>query len=208
MTRIRFATGILAGLALAGAGLAEPKATTGTDGQDCMSADLGIMPARVTYTNGQTRILLRQSGKVSVWQIESPDHQPFEYRAKFSFFALTMGNADSNSVWDWSTSLPDLYAIEATGKAFLAEGTRTMTGKQPIPVLMEVLVLGREEIEFKGCVYQVMQLKIVHTEAGKPVSETLMSYDPELWMSFRTERRPKNGSPVEITEPIEIVTTR
>ena len=208
MMRYAIAAGLLAGVTLAGAALAEPKVTTGADGQACMSADLGIVPAKVRYSNGYIRTLLGQFGNVVVSRNEGPNFQPFEYRAKFSIFPLLTDTTGRDSVWDWTTDLPNLYVIEANGETFHAEGTRTMTDGEPVPVSVDITVLGREVVEFNGCPYEVMQLKLEHGESGKKVSETFTSYDPELWTSFRTEQHPLDGSAGEVIEPIEFVTTR
>ncbi len=208
MKRKTIAAGLLSGMTLAGVGLAEPTATTGDDGQFCMSADLGIVPAKVTYSNGYSRSMLGQFGKVTLWRIEGPNFQPHDYRIKYNMFPLETDTTGRDTVWDWATDLPDLYVIEASGETFRAEGTRTMTDEEPTQVTMDITVLGRETHVFKGCAYEVMKLKVVHGEAGKPYSEALILYDPELWTGFGSELHRLDGSPAEIVEPLDFVTTR
>lgn len=193
---------VMAGLSAAPV-QAEPEVTKGLDGQDCMSADLGIIPARLTYDNGASQALLGQSRKVLVWASTSDKGERFKIRNKYGLFPLEVGSV----VYDWTSALPDAYAIEASGETFRGVGTYTVKGREPAPYEMHVTVLGRDSVAFNGCPYEVMQLEIVHWFDGKPGNRVLMSYDPELWISFRTEVEQADGS-VTVRFPVGITTFR
>ncbi len=188
---------------LAGPVQAEPEITKGLDGQDCMSADLGIIPAQLTYEDGMRMALLGQSRKVLVWASTSDKGVRAKIRNKYGLFPLEAGT----TVYDWTTALPDAYAIEASGETFRGQGTYSVTGKEPAPYEMHVTVLGRESVEFNGCPYEVMRLEVVHWFDGKRGNRVLLSYDPELWISFRSEVEQADGS-VKVWVPVEIKTIR
>jgi hypothetical protein len=206
--RVTMVLGLCGLVAAPGVAVAEVALTKGSSGQACMSADLGIVPGHVTMDNGQEITLLGQSGKVLVRRIRSPKVEPVEMRSKFGLYPLTFSTSKGDTVWTWETDLPALDDIEASGETFLAQGTSTAPGQEPISVAMEITVGDRETIEFMGCIYEVMQVTVLHSRGGKPTHEALISYHPDLWMSFRTETRPVDGGEVTVVMPTEIATIR
>ena len=200
--------GLGGALATTGAVVAEVALTKGSAGQACMSADLGIVPGHITMDNGQELALLGQSAKVVVRKVKSPKAEPFEIRSKFGLYPLEWSTSTGMTVWDWETDLPALDVIEASGQTFLAQGISTAPGKDPVSVAMEITIGDRETIEFKGCSYEIMQVTILHSRDGKPTHEALISYHPDLWISFRTETRPVDGSAPKVVMPVDIVTIR
>lgn len=202
------AAGLCVASLLAGEGRAEPEVTMGTNGQNCMSADLGIVPARVTFDDGSVVSLLGQSGKVLVRRLEQPKVRPYEMRSKFGFYPLEISMSHGRTTYDWETDLVALVAIEASGATFRADGTMTEPGKEPTQIAMEISVDGRETVEFGGCAYEVLRVTVAHFRNGKQTHVALVSYHPDLWMSFRTERRPADGSAPVITQPLDISTIR
>ena len=200
--------GLSGALATTGAVVAEVALTKGSAGQACMSADLGIVPGHITMDNGQEVTLLGQSGMVLVRRLKSPKTEPVEMRAKYGLYPLEFSTSKGDTVWAWETDLPALDDIEASGEPFLAQGISTTAGQEPVSVAMEITVGDREIIEFMGCVYEVMQVTVLHSRGGKPTHEALISYHPDLWMSFRTETRPVDGGDATVIMPTQIATIR
>jgi hypothetical protein len=205
---VKMALALCGSVAAPGVLAAEVALTKGSAGQACMSADLGIVPGHVTMDNGQESTLLGQSGKVLVRRIKSPKAEAVEIRSKFGIYPLEFSTSKGDTVWTWETDLPALDAIEASGETFLAQGTSTAPGQEPVSVAMEITVGDRETVEFMGCIYEVMQVTVLHSRGGKPTHEALVSYHPDLWMSFRTETRPVDGGEVTVIMPTEIATIR